>query len=462
VHQHGSNDPSAHEASEGFVLVAAADHITTQPAARCDPAVPVRSYLLAAISVDISVNRYLDHDPEGRMYVLEDELPRVRDEEARNAVARLSRSEPAVSIGLQGDAIQPLAIRVNQGECLRLILRNALPGNGPAGLQLHGSSLHVANSVLPAIETNPAAYAAPGNTVTYEWMVRANEPEGTHYFHGLGDDRVATSHGLFGAVIIEPAGARFIDPRRGEAVRSGWEATISTTDGRSFREAVLFYHEIGDESYQLLDRTGRFIPLVDPFTNAYRPAARALNYRSEPFMNRLALEQKLTNRSDESLSYSSYTFGDPATPMLRSYLGDPIKQRLVHGGSEVFHVHHVHGGAIRWFRQPGVEPSRFAAGLVKHPPLMPQASERVDSQSVGPSETFDLEDECGSGGCQQSVGDYLIHCHVAHHYFAGMWTIWRVYNTLQDGAVSTDALPSLRELPDRAGRIAPAVSASPP
>ncbi len=109
-------------------------------------------------------------------------------------------------------------------------------------------------------------------------------------------------------------------------------------------------------------------------------------------------------------------------------------------------------------RQPRVEPAGFDRGLDKHPPLRPQSSERVDSQSIGPSETYDVENECGSGGCQQSVGDYLIHCHVAHHYFAGMWSIWRVYNTRQNGQASTDALPPLRELPDRIGKVEPAVT----
>ena len=36
----------------------------------------------------------------------------------------------------------------------------------------------------------------------------------------------------------------------------------------------------------------------------------------------------------------------------RSYLGDPAKFRLVHGGGEVFHSHHPHGGTIRWTRSP--------------------------------------------------------------------------------------------------------------
>ena len=97
-------------------------------------------------------------------------------------------------------------------------------------------------------------------------------------------------------------------------------------------------------------------------------------------------------------------------------------------------------------------------GVHKHPPLLPGPSERTDSQSIGPSEAFDVEHECSAGGCQQGAGDYLVHCHIAHHYFAGMWGIWRVYDTLQDGAASTDTLPSLPPLPDRADAVEPAVT----
>ena len=97
-------------------------------------------------------------------------------------------------------------------------------------------------------------------------------------------------------------------------------------------------------------------------------------------------------------------------------------------------------------------------GVHKHPPLLPGPSERTDSQSIGPSEAFDVEHECSAGGCQQGAGDYLVHCHIAHHYFAGMWGIWRVYDTLQDGAASTDTLPSLPPLPDRADAVEAAVT----
>ncbi len=449
---------SAHERAGGLPLVAAETREPSMAGHACDTEAPVRRFDIVAIQVDITLNRYLDHDPEGRMYVLADELARARAEEAANARARAGQGEPAVSAGLQGDAIQPLTLRVLPGECLRIGLRNDLPAGEPASLHLHGGALLVAGTDRPAVAANAEAIALPGQTVEYEWMVPSDEPEGTHYFHSQGRARFQADHGLFGALIVEPEGSRWIDPRSGAELASGWDAIIQDPSGSDFREFALYYHEIGDESYRILDKAGEFVPQVDPLTSAYRPDGRALNYRSEPFMNRLALQQSLEGRFDESVAYSSYSFGDPATPILRAYIGDPTKERVIHGGSEVFHVHHLHGGATRWNRQPDVEPTRFDAGLQKHPPLRLDVTERIDAQGLGPSETFDVANECGAGGCQQSVGDFLYHCHIAQHYFAGMWGLWRVYNTRQDGPASTDALPPLGELTDRAGRAAPGVA----
>ncbi|MBI4201485.1 MAG: multicopper oxidase domain-containing protein [Chloroflexi bacterium] len=446
---------SSHEGAEGLVLAGQNEESVTARGF-CTPETPVRSYEVLAIKVDITLNRYLDHDPQGRMYVLAQDLARVRAEEAQNARARGDLTRSAVSLGLQGDAIQPLTLRVNQGECLRVQFTNALEDE-PASLHLHGSSLYVAADKSPAIAANPRGTTYPGERVLYEWMVPLDQPEETHYFHSHGDTRVQTGHGLFGAVIVEHRGSLHLDPRTGGEAQTGWDAIIQPVDGPAFREFVLYYHEIGHENYQFLDKAGAYVPLVDPFTDAYRPGARALNYRSEPFLNRLRLQESLFGEMDKSSAYSSYVFGDPATPILRSYLGDPVKERVVHGGSEVFHVHHVHGGSIRWPKQPGAEEVEIARGLDKLPPLLPTASERIDSQSMGPSESFDVEHECNSGGCQQSAGDFLIHCHIGHHYFAGMWGLWRVYNTAQDGAVSTDTLQPLLELPDRQDGVLPAV-----
>jgi len=458
--------PGGHAGDEGLVLRPQADE-SVYAAARCPSSATVREFNAVAINVEITLNSFLDYDPIGRMYVLEEELARVRAEETQNKAARADRADPAVSIGLQDDAIQPLTIRVNQGDCLRLNLRNGLDDGESASFHLHGSGLQLTSDGTPAVAANTASTAAPGQTVGYEWMVAEDQPEGTHYFHSHGNTREQTAHGLFGAVIVEPKGTEFLDPATGDELRSGWAAVIRDPSGSDFREFAIYYHEIGNEAFTIQNKTGAFgfglvgsraVPFVDEFTGAYKPGGRAINYRSEPFMNRMQLQLDETGIFDPSLAYSSYTFGDPATPIARTYLGDPVKQRVVHGGSEVFHVHHVHGGATRWRRQPAAEPTAFDSGFDKSPNLLPQTTSRTDSQTLGPSESFDLEHECGSGGCQESVGDFLVHCHVAHHYVAGMWMIWRVQNTLQTDLISLDGLPGLPELPDRTGGVQPAVT----
>ena len=463
-HDHDAT-PGGHAGDEGLVLRPQPEE-SVYAAARCPSSVPVREFNAVAINVEISLNRFLDYDPVGRMYVLEGELSRVRAEEAQNKAARADQAEPAVSIGLQGDAIQPLTIRVNQGDCLRFNLRNGLDDGQSASFHLHGSGLQLVSDGTPAVASNAASVAQPGETVGYEWMVPEDQPEGTHYFHSHGNTRDQTAHGLFGAVIVEPKGTEFLDPTTGDELRNGWAAVIRDPGGSDFREFAIYYHEIGNEAFTIQNKAGsagfrlrgRAVPFVDGFTGAYKPGGRAINYRSEPFMNRMQLQSDETGMFDPALAYSSYTFGDPATPIARTYLGDPVKQRVIHGGSEVFHVHHVHGGATRWRRQPAAEPTAFDSGFDKNPDLLPQTTARTDSQTLGPSESFDLEHECGSGGCQASVGDFLVHCHVAHHYVAGMWMIWRVQNTLQTDLISLDGLPGLPELPDRVGGVQPAVT----
>jgi manganese oxidase len=347
-------------------------------------------------------------------------------------------------------------LRVLPGECLSIHFTNSLAGE-PASIHLHDSSMVVSHGGGSATAANPAAMAAPGGSVDYEWMVPTDEPEGSRVFHSSGNERLQTDHGLFGTVVVEPRDATWTDPRTGSADEVGWDAVIHAPGQPDFREFVLMYHEVGDENYRIPSTEGQ-LPQVDPLTLAYRPGSRALNYRSEPFYDRLHLQSAGGALVDESLAYSSYAYGDPATPMERSYVGDNVKERVVHAGGEVFHVHHVHGGTVRWARQPNADSTDQIDGVEKAPPLLPGPSELTDSQTLGPSESFDVEHECSSGGCQQSAGDLLIHCHIAHHYFAGMWTIWRVYNTLQDGPASTDALPPLPALADRPGAIVPGVT----
>ena len=147
---------------EGVALRAATAE-TIERGGRCPAQARERRYAVVAISVDITVNRYLDHDPEGRMFALETDVARVRAEERANRQARTSAAaDAAVSLGLQGDAIQPLTLRARPGECLRVRLRNDLPRGEPVSFHLHGSELLVRSTGRPAVAAESATIAHDG------------------------------------------------------------------------------------------------------------------------------------------------------------------------------------------------------------------------------------------------------------------------------------------------------------
>ena len=433
----------------------------------CPKTATVRNYDVAAINAEITLNQWLDYYP-GYMYVLKENLEKVRAEEAKNAAAREKEGhhDPGgVKNGIQDQWIQPLVIRGNQGDCIKITLSNQLEFGEEVSLHINGSDMVMSETGQPATTTNADTVAEEGKTINMEWYIHPDTQEGGRQFHTFSNDRELTVMGMFGVFVVEPRGSNYYEPLgTGQATEasSGWQVMIDNGDGPDFREFVLIYHEVGDEAFRPVNKHGDFLPQRDPLTDAYRPGARALNYRSEPFgINNMHVQHEYFGFEDESMAYSSYTFGDAAPTIPRSYLGDPAKFRVVHGGSEVFHSHHPHGGSIRWQRSPRATQmpvwNTGQAGPVKYPVIRTK-SDRVDVEAIGPSEALDLETECGSGLCQWLAGDFLFHCHVAHHYVAGMWGYWRVYNTMQEPGVQNDVMAPLRELPDRLGRIHKPVS----
>ena len=206
------------------------------PLGACPADAPLRTYDVRAVDVDITLNRFGDHDPTGKMYVLENRLADVRAQEASRTV----------SIGLREDAIQPLVVRANMGDCVQVNFTNDASG-GRFGLHIDGLAF-AADSSGDAVGLNPASDTARGETRTYSFYVPNDETlEGAHYIRPGAGARQAVAHGLFGALVVEPARSTYLSPGTGQPVESGWEAMISTEGRKSFREAVQLYHEVGDE-----------------------------------------------------------------------------------------------------------------------------------------------------------------------------------------------------------------------
>src|ERR1700722_16082099 len=454
---------------------AASTPTTTTAAANPCASAPHDTFNVSAINVNMPLNRYGVHDPNGFMYVLTSNISAVRAEE----------KSQQVSSGLEGgDAIQPLVLRAHEGDCVTVNLTNATtfgvsamdqppaPDSDPVdactpqplepcdGSLVHTGPENIAWNVdgLPGVSADDVSSdvgqnadntAAPGKTASYTVYMDPSLGYGAHLFHTTGDTRQLQSHGLFGVLVSEPPGSQWLHPHTNQPLASGWDATIQMPSGASqpnFREFNLIFHSIGDEGYrQIMEGAGApcatdqgevqtssgcELPVVDKFTNAYRPCAKAINYRSECFFERELAQTRAGFTSDEAQDYSAYTNGDMATPRPEAYIGDPYKILLTNADSEMGHVFHEHGGAIRWVRNPGAATPDIGGGLEKPPPVT-KASVRLDSQTIEPGESYDLETECGAGGCQQAAGDFLYHCHIAAHYDAGMVGYIRVFDTQQ-------------------------------
>ena len=177
-----STGANSHMLQQGVLLVAEdPTKVSVSSGQRCPANAPVKDYHVSAINVEITLSRFLDYFP-GYMYVLKENVEKVRGEEAANREAREKENDPgAVSNGLQGDAIQPLVIRANQGDCLKLTLHNEI-ADEPTNLVINGSSMVVAATGKPATPSNPEGTIAPGGQVNFEWYIKPDTQEGARFF----------------------------------------------------------------------------------------------------------------------------------------------------------------------------------------------------------------------------------------------------------------------------------------
>jgi manganese oxidase len=172
-----------------------------------------------------------------------------------------------------------------------------------------------------------------------------------------------------------------------------------------------------------------------------------ISYRAEPMVNR---ERKLWRMIregrlqkpviGEEQHHSSWLFGDPATPVLKAYVGDPVRIRLVHAAVKETHVFHQH--VYQWHAEP-----------------RNQNAPIVDSITISPQTAHTIELLYGAGSSQGAIGDAIFHCHLYPHFHEGMWGILRTFDRRQDGTQrypdDTTIIKNLEPLPDRQPLLAP-------
>ena len=143
---------------------------------KCPATAPVKQYNISTINVEITLNQWLDFYP-GYMYVLDEELDKVREEETKNKEARDKEGfDPgAVIPGVQAQWIQPLVFRGNQGDCIKIKLQTSwMKAARPVSLHIHGSSMVVSATGAAATTTNPDTIVEEKKTGEFEWYLHPN------------------------------------------------------------------------------------------------------------------------------------------------------------------------------------------------------------------------------------------------------------------------------------------------
>lgn len=372
-----------------------------------------RFFEIEAIEIPIVYNKYGDHDPNGLLYVLKKDAGRIRS----CAMQNFSQKVPQPC-----EEVQPLVIRANKGDTVVVTFTHSL--NRPLSIHVQGMDYDVQTSDGACVGYNKDSTTL--HRITYTWY--ANR-EGVFLFHDMADPTSSENgtniHGLFGAIIVEAPQSRWLNPENGKELESGLFADIYHPTHPAFREYAVFFHD----ELEIRDKDGN--PPMDHHTGL-PSATTGISYRSEPMRNRMPLTHDPAD-SGEDISMSSWVYGDPAPPILKAYVGDPSKIRLIHGGIKETHVFHLHNH--QW-RLEGDN----------------QNSTIIDSISISPQECYTLDILHGAGSLNGMIGDAIFHCHLYPHFHEGMWTLWRIYDRLQDGSgclPDGTPIPPLLPLADR-------------
>lgn len=365
----------------------------------------VRRFEIEAIQIPIVYNKYGDHDPDGLLYVLSQDAERIKI----GALENFQKEIPQPY-----EEVKPLVIRANVGDEVHVLFRHHLKRN--LSIHIQGVEYDVQTSDGASVGFNRDSTTS--SEIEYVWYAKK---EGVYLFQDLGDARSSEEgtnvHGLFGALIVEPPEAKWLNPQTGECLDSGLFADIYTPGQPAFREYAVFFHD----ELEIKDKDG--MQPMDHHTGL-PSATTAISYRSEPMRNREPLTEDPAD-SGEDVSMSSWVYGDPAPPILRAYVGDPAKIRLIHGGVKETHVFHLHNH--QW-KLEGENP----------------VSTVIDSISISPQECYTLDILYGAGSKNGVIGDVIFHCHLYPHFHEGMWTLWRIHDRLEDG---TGTLPDGTPIP---------------
>ncbi|HEV2861060.1 MAG TPA: Ig-like domain-containing protein [Pyrinomonadaceae bacterium] len=481
------------------------------PAATCAKTVTAN---VVAFDQVYTYNRFGAFNPAGMMYALKRDVVAIES----------SKGLVAGNVQLRPDKRpRPLVLRVNEGDCLQVAFTNLLTPmasgvesinftNQPKEttytkepVKLHqndttatrAASMHVNGleyvngpgvSDGANVGNNASSLANPGDTKTYTWFGRK---QGQYLVHSMGapvggeGDGGQTVLGLFGAVVVEPQGAKWYRSQvtsevlqkvtagrnpdntpkinfeatdasgapvlnmlsaANEIVHTDVNALItgftedctnappSSTCGQPFREFIVVFH---DET-----KTVQAFPELDEELFHGVRDGFAINYGSNSLGAPLvANRKKLGPAKDcgeckfEEFFLESWANGDPSMVVRKDSYGR-VNEALF--PDDPSNVHHSYLGDPVRFRNIHVGPKEthvfhLHAHQWLHEPREDDST-YLDSQTISPGSGFTYEiNYGGSGNRNFTPGDSIFHCHLYPHFAQGMWELWRVHDVFESG-----------------------------
>jgi hypothetical protein len=382
--------------------------------------------------------------------VFDHTLPTAPFPDTEGIVYALSNDYDKIKSGFK--SVEPLVLRVNRGDCLRVILRNKVSSGALYGGDRAGFSAGLVN-------TNPQAYGGsavglnPDSTVqrndVRSYLYYADKEVGTAIFQNMGSP-ASMRHGAYGLLIVEPKGSFWLDSLTGQQLnsfRTAVQAAIFPPSSQAFREFALTLHSTDQQFSRSVIPYMNVVAGngINPARNAggqppLRPAPIAgappgttdtngsfdkgfthVNYTTEPLTARIGLTNApghlgdgqpgwfdpgfvIDNPYDTALS--SLVHGDPATPVLLTHAGDPVVFRVGVPASDQFHSFVVSGHTFP------LEPDMAGA-------------QQMLSRTITAGMTLDAWLE-SAGGTPEHRGDYAYRDSRQPFTAAGLWGIFRV------------------------------------
>ncbi|WPB74514.1 copper oxidase [Archangium violaceum] len=459
----------------------------------CPTGAPRRDYRAAYLQMDLpNINRAGWHDPQARLIVLDDDVADTLSG-LRPPEPFFFRAESGECINFFATNLVPKALEQDDfqiytptdtiGQHIHLVKFDVTSSDGAGNGWNYEDGTFAAQEVLQRIEkANVAggAFSADGTlnpdgtretltakahprlgasgaqtTVQRWWADPLQDPNGrdrtveTVFTHDHFAPSSHQQHGLYGALIVEPKGSRWRDPRTGvfygtrpsDGGPTSWQADILTAfPADSYREFALAiadfalaYDECGKPVNAPPPREAP-LPLAilpSPFPapeaiSAADPGTMVINYRNEPIPLRIsaregcgARQQRPDFRGEMANVFRSDVHGDPFTPLLRGYVGDRVKLRLIQGAQEEQHSFTVHGH--KWLREEHDRDSGFS-----------------NAQPLGLSEHFEfaLTNGLPAIGGSYETADYMYQSSATGDLWNGTWGILRTYLNPQTGLMT--------------------------